>query len=68
MVTGANLESCSVGTLKGEACHKMIYCRVHKFKTRGEVSANDIRLTEWRTENISCCNPFQTHAKAFSNK
>ena len=92
MATAANLESCSVGVQKGEACHKIIYCRVQELKTKDGISADDIRLIKWRTEisNLkficlhhlekkkkltryeslqkACCNPLQTHAKAFSSK
>ena len=50
MTTAANLESCSVGLQKGEDCHKIIYCRVQELKTRDEISADDTRLIEWKTE------------------
>ena len=50
MTIAANLEPCSVGAQKGEACHKIIYCGDQELKARDEMSADDIRLSEWRTE------------------
>ena len=49
MATAANLESCSVGVQKGEACHKIISSRIQKLKTRVKISA-DIKLMGYRTE------------------
>ena len=49
MVTAANLESCSVGVQKGEACHKIISSRIQELKTRVKIKA-DIKLMGCRTE------------------
>ena len=49
MVTAASLKYCSVVVQKGEACHEIISCRVQELKTRDEISADNIRLIEWRT-------------------
>ena len=49
MATAANLESCSVGVQKEEACHKIISSRIQELKTRVKISA-DIKLMGCRTK------------------